>query len=304
MATENNIMKNLKTTVSHSELEAFTLCERRHYYQYGLRLGSIAPSIALTRGNFGHAALEQLFNYRMENPNDIAGSYTHAINWIAEQFTNDMSVLEYSNDVVKAILGFQNKGGLEAFEPLAVELRLEAPIADNIDMSLIIDLVVRDADGKIGVIDHKFLSRAYYGDQTTYMPQLPRYILAIQNLEEYPNPDWVAYSEFLWKSGEWTFQVVDVTPEQLAQTSHEFREAARRILERRFDVAVNENDGLYKWSQQALRTFNTMVCDRCPVKKICAAELTGKEVQWTLDTFYRVRERKEATEENGSEPTE
>lgn len=174
-------MDDLKKTVSHSEIESFLACERKHFYQYGMKLSSIAPSEALSRGTFGHAALEVAFKHRLETGASLEDSMDVAIAWVSEQLTN-FDVMGFAPAITKCLLNFKKVKGLADFDVLAVEMRETAPMAENMEMSLVIDLIVQDKAGKIGVIDHKFLANFYYGDQTELMPQLPRYIIALRNL--------------------------------------------------------------------------------------------------------------------------
>lgn len=296
------MMDELKTTVSHSEIESYLQCERKHFYEYGMNLTSIYPNEAFARGSFGHAALEVAFNHCLDTGAPLLEGIDKAIDWVGKETTERLDeVGDFSPYILRCLINFK-KEGIELFDDLtvlAVEIREAAPMAENVEMSLVIDLVVRDAKGHIGVIDHKFIGKFYYGNQTALMPQLTRYIIALRNMDM--PVAWVAYSEFNHATGKYKFEVIPQTEAKIARVKHEYEVAANRILAYKYDVLMNKQSGLVEWSEQALRAFNSMICDRCSMRKLCIAELNNEDVQFVLDQNYRVRE----TNGSGtSEPTD
>jgi hypothetical protein len=48
-------------SVSHSEVDSYLLCRRKHYYGYGLSLERISTSQSLATGTAGHRILEAFY---------------------------------------------------------------------------------------------------------------------------------------------------------------------------------------------------------------------------------------------------
>ena len=65
----------LKRTVSHSEVEAYLSCERKHFYNYGMKIQKRVLPSALRRGTICHSALEAHFTVLK-----AGGSWEDAVN--------------------------------------------------------------------------------------------------------------------------------------------------------------------------------------------------------------------------------
>src|SRR6185437_1073292 len=140
--------------MSHSEVESFTTCERRHYYAYGVGGGlrKRKESDALTRGILGHAALATYYSFLkqgLEYQERIEGVTAFLQDLLAEaaeqDFLGNASTMAMIGEV-RNILTFyfqHYRERDENLEVLEVEKVYEVPVGDNFFMKIIVDLIVR-----------------------------------------------------------------------------------------------------------------------------------------------------------------
>lgn len=53
-------------SVSHSEVDSYLLCRRKHYYGYGLGLERVSTSHSLATGTAGHRILEAFYGHLLD----------------------------------------------------------------------------------------------------------------------------------------------------------------------------------------------------------------------------------------------
>lgn len=290
-------MTELKTSVSHSEVESFLFCERRHYYSYGLELDRLGSSDALNRGVIGHEILETYFNALKEQQHDFENAKAKTVQAVYEIMNSHPESAVLIGEAFAAIQIFWKRGGLVDKTILAVEKDFEIGI-DNISVKFVIDLIIRDTDGSIGVIDNKFVKDLYTDRDTELMGQLAKYVGFLRALGFPAN--WAAYNELRWYSTknstdetQYSFADVDLSDARIANTVREHMEVARRIVERKRVVVENGEAGMIEWSNRAPRVMNKMVCNSCPFRSLCVAELNNDNPQMVLDRDYRKKERRE-----------
>lgn len=181
-------------SVSHSEVEGYLLCRRKHYYGYTLSLRRVRESMSLSMGSLGHGMLEAFYAHILANTA------------LDDQANKDV----WSNAVGKALTFYQQevKDGFEqpdnranihdlfityiehepliksGWQILAVEKRfsLEYDPNNQLRYPFVVDLIARDPHGKIVVVDHKFVYDFYSYEDTQLQPQIPKYIGALRAL--------------------------------------------------------------------------------------------------------------------------
>lgn len=276
----------MKTTLSHSEIDEYLSCRRKHYYKYGLRLNKTGSSDALRRGILGHSALEAIFKKAREEYRPICSDDFATGNAVlAAHLTENMQDLDMVNHLLKALKVFSNSiSEFENFIILGVEEKYEVDLGES-EISLVIDLVVTDnRDGSYGIIDHKFVGSAYYGDQTSLMPQLPRYAAALDVLG-LPH-DWFAYNQFVMTATpKRVFEYVEVSQPRVERVGEEHALVSKEIMRlRTLDLA--------EWSYEATRVGSNLICNHCPMKALCIAELNGQtsKAQQIMDADFKVRD--------------
>lgn len=295
-------------SVSHSEVDSYLLCRRKHYYGYGLSLERVQQSNSLATGTTGHKVLE-VFYGTLLNISDKAEEQKSNFLWGVEQ------AREAFDELVKE--GYEdgnNRAKLEEilFNPewgyfaneflvnngwriLAVEAEFNLMYDEDTEASypFVVDLVVQDPEGRYVVIDHKFVYDFYTPEQTDLQPQIPKYIGALRALGhevEYgaynmlrtrklkePTADSMSY-----------FMILKPNNDRIVNTFMEQMNVATEIQLLK-GLELEEQD------KRAYRTANKMVCQSCSFRDICSTELVGGNVELMKKTEYKIRERREFT---------
>lgn len=290
---------NVRKTVSHSEVDSFLTCPRKHYYNYGLEITRRRVSDALAIGKFGHEALDVFFTYRLEVKDDFEEAKAACFKFVGEQMMLRPLDSEIINTALKAIQFFFEAGGLMEYEILAVEKEFVLQISEDLEMPFIPDIICRDrSTGLMGVFDNKFTGRFYTDMDMELMPQLPKYLGGLRALgyEIY----WVGFN--ILRTGgakadtykeRHRLEIMDVSDARIRNTFTEQYKASLKIIEIKQKAAANPESGMYEWSQDALRVQNTMICSRCSFHRLCVAELNEDSPDLVLDSEYMKKTRRE-----------
>jgi CRISPR/Cas system-associated exonuclease Cas4 (RecB family) len=293
-------------SVSHSEVDSYLLCRRKHYYGYGLSLERVATSQSLATGTAGHAILETFYKYILENgdtPEEQAVAFDQGV-VLAEHKYHEIvedGYEEASNRATLHDILFNDEWGYFANEfmvrngwtVLAIEQEFNLVYDDETEASypLVIDMIVRDPNGQMVVIDHKFVYDFYTPGQTDLQPQIPKYIGALRAMNyeiaygaynmvrtrKLKTPDAASMNYFMILKPN-TDRVLNTFMEQLGVAA-EIQQLKQLSLEEQ--------------SKRAYRTANKMVCQSCSFRDICSTELMGGNTQLMLQTEYKVRERRQ-----------
>jgi RecB family exonuclease len=293
-------------SVSHSEAESYLMCRRKHYYGYGLSIQRITTSHALYMGTAGHRVLEKFYGTLLA-AGEKASAQLGAWDVAYQEALNELEVIieegyedQTNRAVLKDVLFHPDWGYLanefmvtNGWTILAVEQEFSLVYDEENDSRypMVIDMIVRDPDGKIVVIDHKFVYDFYTPGQTDLQPQIPKYIGALRAMN-YP----VVYGAYNMlrtrklKTPEAAsmqyFMILKPTAERVLNTFLEQTGVAAEIQALK-ELTIEEQ------SMKAYRTANKMVCQMCSFKDICATELSGGNTELMLKTDYKIRERRQ-----------
>lgn len=275
-------------TTSHSEVESFLACERRHYYSYGLKLQGKFTSEALERGILIHHALREYYNSLKDGiPHSEATT-------LAFQALAGLTMSSSAFDPVKLqmqcvwLLGLyfdHYKHDVEHIEVLEVETDYSIRITDDYYLPVKIDLIYRDLrTNEIVITDHKVVDRFYSDDESAIKPQLPKYMAGL--LSEKIKVDRCEYNFIRHPKNaieRFLRQNLEINTARIRRTAEEQIRAANRIRSLR-------EAGLAEWSRRALR--NTGACGNCPFKLLCGTELAGKPTADIIEFEYRPKTRR------------
>jgi hypothetical protein len=292
-------------SVSHSEVDSYLLCRRKHYYGYGLSLERISTSHSLATGTAGHRILEAFYKYIMDNgpeATDQAEAFDQGVILAAHTY---QEIVEdgYEDAPNRATLYdmlFNEDWGYFANEfmvrngwtIMAVEAEFSLMYDEEIGSSypFVVDLIVKDPDGKYVVIDHKFVYDLYTPSQTDLQPQIPKYIGALRAMNHE-----VAYGAYNMvrtrklktpdASSMNYFMILKPNTERVLNTFMEQLGVAAEIQALK-ELPIEDQ------SKRAYRTANKMVCQSCSFRDICSTELIGGNTQLMLKTEYKIRERR------------
>ena len=295
-------------SVSHSEVDSYLLCRRKHYYGYGLSLQRVQESASLATGTAGHKILEVFYTRIMElgataeeqKESFQAGleSALVAFDEITKDGYEDANNRARLEDVLfnEDYGYFANEFFLNnGWRVLAVEAEFNLQYDDETEASypFVVDMIVEDPDGKYVVIDHKFVYDFYTPAQTDLQPQIPKYIGALRALGheisygaynmlrtrklKEPTPESNNYLMLLKPNSS---RIVNTFMEQLGVAAE---------IQALKELTIEEQD------KRAYRTANKMVCQSCSFRDLCSIELMDGNVELLKKTDYKVRERKSFT---------
>lgn len=294
-------------TVSHSEVDSYLLCRRKHYYGYGLSLQRVSESHSLAMGTAGHRILETFYKAigTGEDVKTQLKAFDYALGVAKDEYKTIVSE-GFEEDPKKASLHdtlFDERIGYFAQEPfvknnyeiLAVEADFNLLYDEDSDSHypFVVDLIVRDPDGKMVVVDHKFVYDFYTIEASDMQPQIPKYIGALRALGY--DISHGAYNMCR------TRKIKEPTAEQMhhlmllkpnpARVKTTFLEQIHVADE----VQALKSLPIEKQEERAYRVANKMVCQSCSFRDLCSTELIGGNVELMLRTEYKVRERREFT---------
>lgn len=295
--TSNEMGPELRKT-SHSEVESFLLCERRHYYSYGLEIQSLKQSEALLRGIIGHEALANYYRAIKagESKEDAARTAYRTVTDVADGYdAYDMDKVVVN--LLMLLKQYFKTYADDDFEVIDVEKEYKVPVGDDFYIIMYVDLILRIPGQGIVFWDHKFSYNFFNPDSIDLLPQLPKYLGVARMAGEAING--VGYNELRYfetkenkadSSKKFKRTQVQLTTERVVRTMREQVMAARQI--RTF-----KDGSIEDWEQNVLRVANDKVCSMCPFKQICAVDLNGQDNTLVLEYNYKKKERR--IESNG-----
>jgi CRISPR/Cas system-associated exonuclease Cas4 (RecB family) len=293
-------------SVSHSEVDSYLLCRRKHYYGYGLSLERVTQSNSLATGIAGHKILEEFYKYILDNgitAEEQAEAFDAAV-LVAIQTYDDIVAEGYEDADRRAQLEnilFHEEYGYFANEffithgwrVLAVEAEYNLQYDEETEASypFVVDMIVQDTEGNYVVIDHKFVYDFYTPEQTDLQPQIPKYIGALRALghevsygaynmlrtRKLKEPT-VESNNYLMILKPNSTRVVNTFMEQLGVAAE---------IQALKELPIEEQD------KRAYRTANKLVCQSCSFRDLCSTELMGGNVELMKQTEYKIRERRE-----------
>lgn len=293
-------------SVSHSEVDSYLLCRRKHYYGYGLSLQRVTESASLATGVAGHRILETFYKHILGNGIDAseqAEAFDDALDAARKEY--DAVVEEGYNDADRRAtlhdILFNDEYGYFAHEffvrkgwrVLAVESEFNLLYDDETEASypFVVDMIVEDTEGNYVVIDHKFVYDFYTPEQTDLQPQIPKYIGALRALGHevsYGAYNMLRTRKLKTPTAETNNYLMILKPNntRIVGTFMEQLGVAAEIQALK-ELPLKEQD------KRAYRTANKMVCQSCSFRDLCSTELVGGNVELMKKTEYKIRERRE-----------
>jgi hypothetical protein len=292
-------------SVSHSEVDSYLLCRRKHYYGYGLSLERISTSHSLATGTAGHRVLEAFYAYLMSLSDTAEGQRENF------DLALDRAKIVYEEIIKEGYEDAPNRATLHdmlfdeewgyfanefmvrnGWRILAVEQEFNLVYDTDTESTypFVVDLIVQDPEGRYVVIDHKFVYDFYTPEQTDLQPQIPKYIGALRAMNyeivygaynmirtrklKQPTPDAMQYFMILKPNSE---RVLNTFMEQLGVAAE---------IQALKELTIEDQ------SKRAYRTANKMVCQSCSFRDICSTELIGGNTELMMKTEYKIRERR------------
>lgn len=287
-------------SISHSEVETYLTCRRKHYYSYVLKLEKNVGSQGQARGSVGHevlaafyrvflSALEpgELWNEAMEA---AYATFKEQTRWNLVDDDKHLKLKDILFDWYFPFEPYVSKG----YQVIAVEEQYRLVYDEELDLSytFVVDLVLKDPQGRILVVDHKFLNDFYTRAAAELQPQIPKYIGALRGLNYK-----VAYGEYnmlrtrpLKKSGN------TLSDRQQQITIEASNKRVLRSWEEQVDVAEElvllKTEPIEEIERRAWRVGTDHVCKFCDFRPLCIAELNGEPTKLMKNTEYRAKKKR------------
>lgn len=284
----------MPSVISHSEVDQFLTCERKHYYAFGKvaangesGLQSKHISDGLFKGNLGHAALEAYYKYIMQF-GETPPSFMHMQNAKQDALEVINNALKEFPDKTELILGmyqviaaYCDKWIQEdqfQWQVMAVEVEFREEVNAELTFPFKPDLIRRDRrTGRVEVIDHKFLTNLYNSSEIAIQPQLPKYVGSLRNLG-YEVDD-----------GVYDLVGTRVLKTKPYDAEQQMRRVPLKITENRVNRSLLEQYRIVNriaelkqmdnevWAHTVNRTANSFNCKNCPFLALCIADLNGED---------------------------
>lgn len=292
--------------VSNTEVITWNTCKQRYFLTFDLNLEPKKPGIALYRGIVGHAMCEAyytpmigvspglkteaLFDFCEKKAWEVYRSYLA----VAEALDENEALLDLKR-VMERYFAYArsyptksiNNSNQRQWIILQVEKYYDLDLVDDFDYAGRLDLIAR-IDGRVVIIDHKFVYNFWTQDKLDLNPQLPKYVGILRNngikIDEVmvnqiryrpkKRPPFYTDEEMF----KYSFYVP--TPAEVNNHLKEQIQVSREIVEWR-SKPIEERARL------ATRILNDMVCTSCPVKSLCIMGLKGLDIKNEIAAFYQ-----------------
>jgi hypothetical protein len=275
--------------ISQSECDAHSNCERKHYYSFGepTTLGrGIEPvkhGEGLSKGLLGHGAIEKYWLLRMEGSDHNNAAEIALMELMMKQ--SDPQVAEYVVPLIPIVGQYFviYEDDLEEWEPLAIEREFRLQVSDELEFPFKVDGIFRQrSTKKIYVWDHKFLWNYYQPRSLKMMPQLPKYIYALRQLN-YDVEDGM-YNMISTRPNSKEPVRRALTGVTQAKARAFFREQIM-VMQRIYAKKQLSDD---EWRNSIVRTASSFNCTNCMFLDLCTSDLEGLPGRkLMLESFYR-----------------
>ena len=276
---------------SHSEVESFAACERKHYYSYGVKVQGKTTSDVLARGNVGHMALSQYYLHKkLGSTEDEAVDAAFDAARVEMRKYNVFDPPKLLSETT-TLLGMYFDNYAEEWDRIVVhdvETLWNAQLTSEFVMPIRLDVILEIPPYGVIAMDHKFCNDFFNVDKVDLNPQLVKYWAALDALGKRVDAVWyneIRYRNTKENNADPSFRFrrtpVPMTPKKVVTIMREQMMAAKRITNLKALPLV-------EWEQSIIR--NTLACNMCQFPLLCSADLDGKDSDLVINSFYEPRE--------------
>lgn len=282
------------STISHSEVQTYQTCKQEHFYAFGfLRekntgLEPKLPPVPLYRGIIGHRALESSFQAikdggSIEDAASIGISTANAYG--LEPNANFEVLLPLVNRILPEFYEVQFPKIINENRVVAVEQTYIMQIGDMTYPFKPDAILLNKAKQDLVVWDHKFLYNFYSQAEIDLASQLPKYIAALRATNkpvQYAMYNMIRHREV----SDWNkkFKLAPVDP-----TNARVQLSFATQIESMMEIRELKEGSHEEWRKKAhvSRVLNPLICNFCPFKKLCAFEVNGTDIEYTVKLEYQ-----------------
>jgi len=287
--------------ISGSEVKAWQYCQMKWWYEY--RLGVIKKKLSdgLFRGIIGHECLSEYYRALKDGASleeaslkiqyRIAAENAKNLELMNEGLINPtmmgdrVALITNLGQLLNEYLIEYAKSDYHQYEIVEVE---HMHVADNFT-ALRLDLLVRDlSDGKLVLIDHKFVADFYEEGQVEANTQLPLYMRVVIGDHEEEVKAGILNQIRTRKNGDGPKFHREVIPYNKTVATTLARDQARVAEEIRENYRLPWKKTGEESRDACNRSLSDYTCKFCPNKKPCMAELRGDTALMihTINTEY------------------
>lgn len=280
--------------VSHSEIDSFKKCKRKFWYLYLRRLSKKRGGLnAASKGGLLHKCLEHYciqLKDGLEHDDAMVSTHDYLKSIIvAENFAD-------AGEVSKLLKFWGEVNPLRHYTVLAVEKKFAANLFADVNWVGAVDVILRDRDGKIVIVDFKSTQKQWSEHRIELDPQIPTYIAALRHTG-YP-ADYglliqirTQYAKAAVAADIIISRPLHYTDINIENVWGDVYNSTQQIAEARQQYLFAGDDGADK-----TRSPSDMVCNMCPMRMLCISDLKGDDSSLLIGSFYEAR-----TEETGYE---
>lgn len=249
--------------ISHSEVDTLGQCEYKHKYAHEYKLEARTHSDNLTLGTTGHHFMEHFLKAIK------AGETTATAQEMAMNATIGM---DKANDAMALTLKWVKEVWPTLdWKIMGVEMEYRVAISDTLVYPFKADVLV-ETEGKIAVVDHKFIYDPYPRSVIEILPQIPRYIAGLR-AHDIP-VDFGIYNMFRTRKTS-----KDVLTQVATYPSN------ARVIQS-FKEQIEGMERIEKGIPFRVRTANKINCANCQFADLCTAELNGEDTELMKEMFF------------------
>lgn len=276
--------------VSHSEVDSYLLCLRKHYYAYIKSIERRATSKSLSLGSMGHAVMDTVLQMWLDTgePANMKVVKGALMEYVREQ----PDTLELVNKLTEIFEAYFETNPLADYKPLAVEKTFVWKIHDNLYLPFRVDAIMRhNKTKKIVVIDHKFTANFYKPWNIDLLPQIPKYAGALREMGL--PADSGAYLMFRtgYRKNAEPEEIVKLAEFELNE--NRVRETVREQIVSAMDIQRRKRMHIDEADASAVRVANNLVCNSCSFQEICVSDLNGYASDLLLKSSYRIKQNEQ-----------
>jgi peptidyl-tRNA hydrolase len=169
--------------ISNSEVGTWLTCRYKYYLSFVKRIAPKQMGTALGKGTLGHEVLAIYYQRLMDGVGHEAAKHdavNHLMYIMAGSETYALDTCTEVRRILELYWAYYTDDELN-WEILAVEKSYDLDLTDGYGMPMRLDLLVKDRDGKIALVDHKFFYDMPNTDKLALNVQFPKYIGALRH---------------------------------------------------------------------------------------------------------------------------
>lgn len=275
--------------ISHSEVDSYLGCERKHLYAHGYKLMPKRLGHALYRGIALHSWMRAYFQtlQATDNHGQSVAIGNEVLDKIAMEPDARYDQLIHIQRIIPVWYNWYEQNHIRNYRPIHVEEEFRLQVTDGVVYPFKPDLIMEDLtrNGDLVVFDHKCLYNFYTLDDIPVQPQLPKYIGALRAMGFHVSRG--IYNMVRWrKDAKEVVKWATVTP-----NNERVRRTFKEQLQAMEEIAELKAKPFEEWVEGAKRNMNSFNCKNCGMKPLCVSQLNGvditlmSKVEFTHNTY-------------------